>query len=70
MTRSTPPRDLTRRITVCDACLTASCWHGTFMCQKSITAGTTTRTVAELDRMGKEHPSHYDAQRIREVYGT
>lgn len=69
MTLSTPPRDTTRRITVCDACLTASCWHGTFMCQKSDEAGTTTRTVAELDQLGREHPSHYGAQREREVCG-
>jgi hypothetical protein len=59
-----------RRVTVCDACLTASCWHGTFQCQRARTAGTTTRTVAELDAVGAEHPSHYSATRVRAITGS
>jgi hypothetical protein len=61
--------DKSRSVTVCDACLTASCWHGTFPCQRSRDSGTTTRTVGELDGLGQEHPSHYALTR-RSVEGT
>lgn len=46
-------------VIVCDACLTASCWQGSFPCEKARSAGTSERTVAELDALGREHPSHY-----------
>jgi epoxyqueuosine reductase QueG len=58
-----------RRVTVCDACLTACCWHGVLMCSKARAAGTTTRTVAELDALAYEDPSHYSLGRVREVEG-
>lgn len=58
-----------REVTVCAECLTASCWHGTFMCDGARGAGTTTRTVAELDALAAEDPSHYSAERVRRVEG-
>lgn len=58
-----------RRVTVCDACLTASCWHGVFMCDRAQSAGTTERTVAELEALGREHPSHYSREVVLEVCG-
>jgi hypothetical protein len=61
--------DKSRPVTVCDACLQASCWHGTFMCERAHNAGITTRNVAELDSLGREHPSHYSVERCREVEG-
>jgi epoxyqueuosine reductase QueG len=45
-------------ITVCDKCLTASCWHGKFMCQQSDHAGTTQQTRRELIALGLEHPDY------------
>ena len=54
--------DEQRFVTVCDKCLEASCWQGVFMCDDAQTAGTTERTVAELRRLGREHPSYWGAE--------
>lgn len=62
-------RDLTPLVVVCDACLTAACWHGEHMCQRSRSAGLTTRTVAELDALGLEHPENYSEAKLRQVHG-
>ncbi len=48
------------KITVCDACLQASCWQGEFMCDKSRGAGTVEKSKAELERLGLEHPSYWN----------
>lgn len=64
------PDGKTRRVTVCAACLTASCWHGVFFCQCAKSADVTTRTVAELDSLGLEHPSNYSVESVRAVEGT
>lgn len=58
-----------REVVVCDACLQASCWHGEFYCSQAKQAGITTRTVAELDAMGLEHPDHYSPKKLKEIYG-
>lgn len=39
---------LNRSITVCSACLCASCWQGLFYCDEAKGAGTTQKTVGEL----------------------
>lgn len=52
----------TDTITVCKECLTACCWHGVFMCEKSRTADITTRTVGQLKKLHKEHPSYWEDQ--------
>jgi hypothetical protein len=44
-------------ITVCDQCLTATCWHGVFMCDKAVGAGLTQRKRSELLALNREHPS-------------
>lgn len=59
-----------KTITVCDQCLTASCWHGEFMCSGSPNAGTVEKTRAELRRLNREHPDNYSARKIREVCGV
>jgi hypothetical protein len=46
------------QIQVCDECLMSSCWQGIHMCQGSRDAGTTYMSRAELERMGREHPSY------------
>jgi hypothetical protein len=49
-----------RRVTVCAACLRASCWWWDFPCDATVGAGTTTRTIAELRALDREHPSYFD----------
>jgi hypothetical protein len=61
------PKD--RVITVCSACLCASCWHGEFMCQESGVAGTVEKTVRELDALGREHRSNYSVSKVTDVCG-
>lgn len=46
-------------ITVCDACLQASCWHGIFMCDRSQSAGITQKRRSELEQLGLEHPDYW-----------
>ena len=48
-----------RTITVCSACLLASCWQGQFYCDEYRTAGTVEKTRAELERLNLEHPSNW-----------
>lgn len=48
-----------RKVTVCSACLTASCWHGAFYCDDYKTAGTVEKTVAELRALDLEHPTYW-----------
>lgn len=38
-------------VTVCDKCLTESCWQGRFMCAEAQTAGTITGTEAKIAQM-------------------
>ena len=54
------PDDTT--IIVCARCLCASCWLGYFMCDGS-RGSNTTRTVAELRKLNREHPGYW-AERI------
>ena len=48
-----------KKITVCDKCLTASCWQGLFMCDDSKFAGTVQKTLEELKELNLEHPSYW-----------
>jgi acyl-coenzyme A thioesterase PaaI-like protein len=47
-------------ITVCDACLQASCWQGIFYCQEFKTAGTIDLSVNRLRKLKREHPCYWD----------
>lgn len=58
-----------RKVTVCSACLTASCWHGKFMCDRSRNASTIRVSRSTLDKLGKEHPDNYSDERLLEVCG-
>lgn len=49
-------------VTVCAACLTASCWHGGAPCEGSATAGTLEMNAVALVRLGREHPDHWRGQ--------
>lgn len=46
---------LDAKVTVCDACLQASCWQGILMCQESQKAGTVHKTRKELIALDREH---------------
>lgn len=48
-----------RKVTVCSKCLRASCWQGHFYCDDSRSAGTVEKTVDDLERLGREHPSYW-----------
>jgi hypothetical protein len=56
-------------VEVCAVCFTASCWHGTLMCDKAETASTTRMTASKLHELGLEHPSNYSRARLLEVCG-
>lgn len=58
-----------RMITVCDACLTAACWHGEFMCDRSRDAGVVKKTEDELLELGLEHPDHFSIDKIEKIEG-
>lgn len=58
-----------RLVTVCSECLMASCWHGEFMCENSISAGTREMTARELDKLRLEHPSHYSVENLARICG-
>jgi hypothetical protein len=50
-------------ITVCAACLQASCWQGIFMCQQSQNANIVQKTRRELRLLNLEHPSYWKTDR-------
>src|SRR3990172_3555488 len=54
-----PSHDPDKLITVCDKCLTASCWNGIFMCEQAEDAGIVQKTYRELIILGLEHPSYF-----------
>ena len=57
-------------VTVCAECLTASCWHGEFMCQRSRDADVKTVRASELDAANHEHPGNYSRTKLLRVCGT
>jgi epoxyqueuosine reductase QueG len=52
-------------VTVCDACLTASCWQGIFMCQSSRNAGIIEKSITELEALGLEHSDYWTERNRR-----
>lgn len=48
-----------RWVTVCDQCKRASCWRGTFMCDKARTAGTIDLPLPKLRELNLEHASYW-----------
>ena len=59
----------TRLITVCDACLKASCWHGVFPCGDFQDAGTVQKTARELRALDRENPNYYSRREVERVCG-
>jgi len=58
-----------KKVQVCDKCLKASCWYGEFMCEYSFTAGTTIRTVRELEKLNLEHSDYWSDATMEKIYG-
>ena len=56
-------------VTVCEACGTASCWHGEHMCPEARNADIKTSTASTLRSLNSEHPSNYSRKKLRDVYG-
>jgi len=57
-------------VTVCDACLTASCWHGEFMCNAAYEAGTVEIRASKLREMGKESTENFSREKLLAVCGV
>lgn len=51
-------------VTVCSACLKASCWQGEFYCEQYKTAGTVEKTRSELEALNVEHSDYWSRDRI------
>jgi len=49
-------------VTVCSACLRASCWHGAFYCEEYQTAGTVEKTREELLKLNLESPHYWSME--------
>ena len=47
------------RITVCAACLRASCWQGYFYCDEYQQANTLQKTRQELEKLGYENSDYW-----------
>jgi hypothetical protein len=54
-------KEMDRKVTVCSACLQASCWQGLFYCEAYKTAGTVQKTISELMALGLESPDYWKA---------
>lgn len=46
-------------VTVCSACLRASCWQGIFYCEDARGAGTREMRAEELRQLGREHEDYF-----------
>lgn len=46
-------------VTVCSACLQATCWQGLFYCDEYRTAGTVEKTPKLLKELDLEHPDYW-----------
>ncbi len=55
-------------ITVCAACLRASCWTTAQFCEDYQTAGTKTISIEEARKLGREDPNAWVELRRQEGY--
>jgi hypothetical protein len=61
--------DKNKLVEVCAECNRACCWYGNFMCDNAFGAGTSLKTVEELQKLGLEHPENWSDKMMKEVYG-
>ena len=57
-------------VTVCAACLSASCWHYRHICERYRSAGTVERRASDLRKLGREHPDNYSRETLLKVCGS
>ncbi len=57
-------------VTVCDACLRASCWHDYSPCRNARGAGTTEMLRSVLQSRQRESAEHWTPARLRHVTGA
>lgn len=57
-------------VTVCAECLTASCWHGEFMCERSRSAKTADRKASDLREARLEHADNFSPAKLLKVCGS
>lgn len=57
-------------VTVCAACLCASCWHGEFMCERYLSAGLVEMPASALRALNREHPDRYSREKLARVLGS
>lgn len=61
------------KITVCAACLNASCWHGEFMCEEAMNADIIQKTVKELRKIRDStvNPNNWENEEhwLKQIYG-
>ena len=67
-----PDIDAQAKVLVCDQCLTASCWHGIFMCDDARSAGLKVVTVADLRALpeSREHEDNWSDETMIKIYGN
>jgi hypothetical protein len=53
-----------RLVTVCSACLCASCWQAVFFCQGFRVGSSKRMTVGELRALERESPSYWSPERL------
>ena len=52
-------------VTVCSVCRRACCWHGMFMCDEAVGAGTVDVRASQLRKENNgEHPSYYSRESL------
>lgn len=59
-------------ITVCDACMRATCWQGEFYCDRYKSAGTVDITVKRARELNIENPTYWlkdESVKARMVHG-
>ncbi len=57
-------------VTVCSACLTASCWHGEVYCDYAKFASTVEKRASELRKLGHEHADHFSRETLFKHSGS
>ena len=57
-------------VDVCEACRTAACWHGTFLCAESKHADVISVPASVLAAERNEHPDYYSRKRLLDVCGA
>ena len=58
------------KVTVCDKCKCASCWHGIYMCYDSDIAGTQEIFLSKLRKMSLESDDYWTPEHLEKITGV